>query len=75
MYRPTYMSIKIDDTKVDSLCKTIEHMYEVMKKYNKEVEKSNRLLREQEKLRRELGIKVSKGKTYGLAEDNRKKKE
>lgn len=71
MYKPTYLSIQIDDARINNLSKTIEQMYESLKRYNKEVEKSNQLLREQEKLRRALNIKVVKGKTIGLVKKDK----
>ena len=39
-----------------------------MQRYNKEVEKSNKLLRDQELLRKQLNIKVKEGQTIGLVQ-------
>ena len=45
-------------------------MYKKIQEYNKEVEKSNKLLRNQEELRKKLNIYVKDGKVIGLVKDD-----
>jgi len=72
MLKPTVLSIAMETGKIEKGHKLIDSLFRKMKEYNKEVAKSNRLLREQEQLRKELGITIKNGKVSGLIkkEDN-----
>ena len=74
MLKFTHMGVKVDISEIEKFHKIIDNLYPKIQKYNKEVEKSNKLLREQDRLRRALNIKVVDGKTLGLVEDNKKDK-
>lgn len=69
MERLTTLSIAMDTTQADKASNVISKLLSKVRQYNDQVEKSNRLLREQEKLRKTLNVRVEKGKTIGLVED------
>lgn len=69
MLRPTELSLKLDLSKFEKANKILQNMYKKIVDYNKEVAKSNRLLSEQEALRKKLNISVKNGETKGLAEE------
>lgn len=66
MYKPTKLSMALDTHNLKEAYKLIGAMTLKLEKYNKEVTKSNMLLREQERLRDKLNITVKKGKVEGL---------
>jgi len=69
MLKPTEISIKYDLAQLEKANKTLQNMYKKILDYNKEVAKSNKLLREQEVLRKKLGVSVKDGKTIGLVKE------
>ena len=72
MLKPTQLSIKLELSHIEKGHKLIDSLYIKIQKYNIEVKKSNSLLKEQEKLRKILGVKVVNGKVIGLIEDKGK---
>ena len=68
MLKPTTISIAMDNAAAEKSHQLLDSLVRKIKEYNKEVEKSNKLLREQENLRRKLNIRVEKGKTIGLVQ-------
>lgn len=68
MLKPTSLSIAMETAQAEKAHNLIDNLLRKIKEYNKEVEKSNRLLREQENLRKKLNIQVKHGKTIGLVE-------
>lgn len=66
MLKPTQLSIAFETSKIEKAHKLIDSLLQKIKDYNKEVAKSNNLLREQEKLRKSLGVTVKNGKVIGL---------
>ena len=66
MLKPTLLSIAIDTAKIEKAHRLINSLYEKIQNYNKEVTKSNKLLREQEILRKKLNITVKEGQVSGL---------
>ena len=66
MLKPSTISVAMETAQAEKAHKLIDSLLSKMKAYNKEVSKSNRLLQDQERLRRELGISVKKGIVYGL---------
>jgi len=73
MITPTTLSIALDKS-IENADRLITSLLRKMRQYNDQVEKSNKLLREQETLRKRLNIKVEKGKTIGLVEEPKKDK-
>ena len=73
MLKPSILAIKMETAKLERAHNLIDSLYKKIQAYNKEVAKSNKLLREQEDLRKKLGIKVKEGKVSGLVkeEDNK----
>ena len=71
MLKPTTMSIALDSSDIEKGHKLIDSFIKKMKEYNKEVERSNKLLREQENLRKKLNVRVEKGKTIGLVQKDK----
>lgn len=69
MLKPTEMAIKLDLAQFEKADRILQNMYKKILEYNKEVAKSNKLLREQETLRKKLDIFVKNGKTVGLAKE------
>ncbi len=70
MLKATTISIAMETAQAEKAHKLIDSLLKKMKEYNKEVEKSNKLLREQETLRRKLNVRVEKGKTIGLVKED-----
>lgn len=68
MLKLNTISIAMDASHAEKAHKLIDSLLNKTKAYNKEVEKSNKLLREQENLRRKLNVRVEKGKVTGLVE-------
>ena len=68
MIKPNTISMAFDAAALEKPVKLLESLIKKIREYNKEVERSNRLLREQENLRKKLNVKVEKGKTIGLVE-------
>lgn len=71
MLKTTTLSIALDNVPIDNAHRHIDSLVKKIKEYNKEVEKSNKLLREQENLRRKLNVRVEKGKTIGLVKEDK----
>jgi len=69
MLKPTEMSIKLDLAQFEKANRLLQNMYKKILEYNKEVAKSNKLLREQETLRKKLEVSVKNGKTIGLVKE------
>ena len=69
MIKPTEMAIKLDLAQYERANKLLQTMYKKLVEYNKEVAKSNRLLKEQELLRKKLGVSVKNGKVIGLVKE------
>ena len=67
----TTLSIAFDNSELDKSHTLIDSFIKKVKEYNREVEKSNRLLREQENLRKKLNVRVEKGKTLGLVQKDK----
>ena len=72
MLKPTLLSIALDTARIEKAHKLIDSLFHKIQKYNKEVEKSNKLLREQENLRNQLKITVKEGKVSGLVKEENK---
>ena len=70
MMKLTTLSLALDDVQINKAHKLLDSLYKKVQNYNKEVEKSNQLLREQERLRKRLNIKVEKGAVKGLVKNN-----
>jgi hypothetical protein len=66
MLNPSELSVKLDLAEFEKASRMLCDMYKKIREYNKEVEKSNKLLRAQEELRKRLNIYVKDGKTVGL---------
>jgi hypothetical protein len=73
MLKPSILAIKMDTAKIERAHSLIDSLYKKIQAYNKEVSKSNKLLREQENLRKKLGIKVKEGRVSGLVKEEDKK--
>lgn len=69
MLRPTEMSIKLDLAQYERANKLLQTMHKKLVEYNKEVAKSNRLLKEQELLRKKLGVSIKNGQVIGLVKE------
>jgi len=69
MLKPNELSIKLDIAQFEKAAKILSDMYRKIQDYNKEVAKSNKLLRDQEELRKRLNISVKDGKTIGLIKE------
>ena len=66
MMKLTKLALALDMAQIEKGHKLIDSLYKKVQAYNKEIEKSNKLLREQERLRKTLGVSVQKGKVSGL---------
>jgi len=66
MQRVYQIALAMDNARLEKTHKLLDNLYKKIKAYNKEVEHSNKLLREQESLRKKLGIRVEQGKVKGL---------
>ena len=71
MLKPTTISIALDKASLNEPYRLLDSLVKKIKEYNREVEKSNKLLREQETLRKNLNVSVVKGKTLGLVEKDK----
>lgn len=71
MLKPTTISIAMDDANLQKPSRLLDSLIKKIREYNKEVEKSNKLLREQENLRKKLNVRVEKGKTIGLVQKDK----
>ena len=69
MLKPSELSVKLDLAQFDKAAKMLNDMYKKIVEYNKEVAKSNKLLRDQEELRKRLNVSVKDGKTIGLVKE------
>jgi hypothetical protein len=70
MLKLTELAVKLDIAQFEKAAKLLSEMYKKIQEYNKEVEKSNKLLRNQEELRKKLNIYVKDGKVIGLVKDD-----
>jgi len=70
MLKISELAVKLDIAQFEKAAKLLSEMYKKIQEYNKEVEKSNKLLRNQEELRKKLSIYVKDGKTIGLVKDD-----
>jgi hypothetical protein len=70
MLKLTELAVKLDIAQFEKAAKLLSDMYKKIQEYNKEVEKSNKLLRTQEELRKKLNIYVKDGKVVGLVKDD-----
>ena len=61
----------MDTSKAEKAERIISSLLTKIRQYNDQVEKSNRLLREQEQLRKRLNVRVEKGKTIGLVKEDK----
>ena len=68
MQKLTTISVAMDTSQAESANKLISSLLNKVRQYNDQIEKSNKLLREQEQLRKKLGVSVTKGKVNGLVE-------
>lgn len=66
MQKLTTLSLAMDNAQIEKSHRLIDSLVKKVKAYNLEVERSNKLLREQEKLRKNLNVKIKDGKTIGL---------
>jgi hypothetical protein len=69
MLKLTELGVKLDISQFEKAAKILSDMYRKIQEYNKEVAKSNKLLRDQEELRKRLNISVKDGKTVGLVKE------
>jgi hypothetical protein len=69
MLKLTELAVKLDIAQFEKAAKILSEMYKKIQDYNKEVEKSNKLLRNQEELRKKLNIYVKDGKVIGLGKE------
>jgi len=60
------LGLIFDTAQLEKTLKLITSLYDKIGKYNGQVEKANKLLREHEQLRNKLNIKVTQGKVEGL---------
>ena len=70
MLKLTELAVKLDIAQFEKAAKILSEMYKKIQEYNKEVEKSNKLLRTQEELRKKLNVYVKDGKVVGLVKEN-----
>lgn len=71
MQKLTALTIAMDTAQAQEASNVISTLLSKVRRYNDQIEKSNRLLREQEQLRKRLGINVVKGKVIGLVEKDK----
>ena len=69
MLKPSELAVKLDLSQFSKAEKMLNDMYQKIVEYNKEVAKSNKLLRDQEELRKRLNVSVKDGKTIGLVKE------
>lgn len=61
------LGLVFDTAQLEKALKLITSLYDKIGKYNGQIEKANKLLKEHEQLRRNLNITVKQGKVEGLA--------
>jgi hypothetical protein len=69
MLKLTELAVKLDIAQFEKAARILADMYKKIVEYNKEVAKSNKLLKDQEELRKKLNIYVQNGKTIGLIKE------
>jgi hypothetical protein len=69
MLKLTELAVKLDIAQFEKAAKILAEMYKKILEYNKEVAKSNKLLKDQEELRKKLNIYVKDGKVIGLVKE------
>jgi hypothetical protein len=69
MLKVSELAVKLDIAQFEKAAKVLSDMYKKILEYNKEVAKSNKLLRDQEELRKRLNIYVKDGKVIGLVKE------
>jgi len=60
------LSIALDTSKIEKAHKLIDSLYSKLEKYNREVIKANRLLREFDELKKKTNVQFDKGEVKGL---------
>lgn len=60
------LGIIMDTSKIEKAHKLIDSLYAKIKKYNEEVKRANRLLREFDELKKRTNIRFDKGEVKGL---------
>jgi len=70
MLKLTELAVKLDIAQFEKAAKILADMYKKIVEYNKEVAKSNKLLKDQEELRKRLNVYVKDGKVIGLIKEN-----
>jgi len=60
------LQIAMDTSKIEKAHKLIDSLYAKIKKYNEEVKRANRLLREFDELKKKTNIRFDKGEVKGL---------
>ena len=70
MLKLTELAVKLDIAQFEKAAKILADMYKKIVEYNKEVVKSNKLLKDQEELRKRLNVYVKDGKVIGLIKEN-----
>lgn len=60
------LGLIFDTSQLEKALKLISTLYDKISKYNEQVEKANKLLKEHEQLRKRLNITVKQGKVEGL---------
>jgi len=60
------LAIAMDTSKIEKAHKLIDNLYAKIKKYNDEVKRANRLLREFDELKKKTNVRFEKGEVKGL---------
>lgn len=60
------LGIIMDTAKIEKAHKLIDSLYAKIKKYNDEVKRANRLLREFDELKKKTNVRFEKGEVKGL---------
>jgi hypothetical protein len=71
MLKLSELGVKLDISQFEKAAKILSDMYRKIQDYNKEVAKSNKLLRDQEELRKRLNVSVKDGKVIGLIKEEK----
>jgi len=61
------LGLVFDTAQLEKALKLLTNLYDKIGKYNGQVERANKLLKEHEQLRNRLNIRVNQGKVEGLA--------
>lgn len=60
------LAVAMDTSKIEKAHKLIDSLYAKIKKYNNEVKRANRLLREFDELKKKTNVQFDQGKVKGL---------